>query len=579
MTNGNGTHSAAANAVSREDAKAGQPRILLVDDRRENLLALAAVLEPLEQQVVLARSGAEALKHLLTDDFALILLDVQMPDMDGFETAAIIKQREKSRYIPIIFVTAISREEQYVFQGYQTGAVDYLSKPVDPDVLRSKVTVFVELYQQSQKIREQAEALRQAELREAALQRDQAERERERQYVEELASRETQLRQFKATLDATLDAVFLFDPETLRFFYVNEGAVSLLGYTSDELLQKTPLDLDADSDPDQLRRILVPLMSEGNIAPASHAQTYETRLRQRSGLVVPVEVMVQYVAPPEGGKARFVSIVRDVSERKLAEAQLALLYEREKKIAQALQQSIVNTPPEDLFPGLHIDAKYEAAWDEASVGGDYLDFFALEKGRVALVVGDVSGKGLAAAARTAEVKYALRAFLRETPDPARALTRLNTLLCDTSRLESSDSGGFPGPGHFICLSVAVVAPQTGETIFALAGAEPPLILRASGKTETVTGGGMPVGIDAAESHLSTTWQLERGDMLLMLTDGITEARQGREFFGYDGFTNAVSGAAPGGSVQQVAKSVLEAARNFAGGKLHDDACLLLAARY
>ena len=110
--------------------------ILLVDDKPQNLLALEAILEPLGQNLVRAYSGEEALKHLLKSDFAVILLDVQMPGLDGFETAALIKDREKSRHIPIIFLTAISKEEHFVFKGYTVGAVDYISKPFDPDILR-----------------------------------------------------------------------------------------------------------------------------------------------------------------------------------------------------------------------------------------------------------------------------------------------------------------------------------------------------------------------------------------------------------------------------------------------------------
>ncbi len=120
--------------------------ILLVDDRKENLVALGEILQPLGQNLVLARSGDEALKRLLGGDFACILLDVQMPGLDGFATAAHIKQREKSRHIPIIFLTAISREPHQALKGYSAGAVDYLSKPFDPWILRSKVAVFVDLY-------------------------------------------------------------------------------------------------------------------------------------------------------------------------------------------------------------------------------------------------------------------------------------------------------------------------------------------------------------------------------------------------------------------------------------------------
>jgi PAS domain S-box-containing protein len=144
----------------------GQAAILLVDDRQQNLLALEAVLEPLGHRLVSVTSGAAALKALLLEDFACILLDVQMPELDGFDTARLIKQRERSRHIPIIFVTAISKDEQHIFRGYSAGAVDYVVKPIDPDVLRSKVGVFVELWQKTQQLQEQANLLRQQELAE-----------------------------------------------------------------------------------------------------------------------------------------------------------------------------------------------------------------------------------------------------------------------------------------------------------------------------------------------------------------------------------------------------------------------------
>ncbi|MER7824827.1 MULTISPECIES: two-component system response regulator [unclassified Streptomyces] len=135
-------------------------KILLVDDRPENLLALEAILSALDQTLVRASSGEEALKALLTDDFAVILLDVQMPGMDGFETAAHIKRRERTRDIPIIFLTAINHGPHHTFRGYAAGAVDYISKPFDPWVLRAKVSVFVELYTKNCQLREQAALLR-----------------------------------------------------------------------------------------------------------------------------------------------------------------------------------------------------------------------------------------------------------------------------------------------------------------------------------------------------------------------------------------------------------------------------------
>lgn len=132
----------------------------MVDDRPENLLALEAILQGLGHDLIKARSGEEALKYLLTEDVALMLLDVQMPGMDGFETAAHVKKREKTRDIPILFLTAIDGGAHQAFRGYAAGAVDYLSKPFDPWVLKAKVGVFVELYERRRDLAAQAEDLR-----------------------------------------------------------------------------------------------------------------------------------------------------------------------------------------------------------------------------------------------------------------------------------------------------------------------------------------------------------------------------------------------------------------------------------
>jgi CheY-like chemotaxis protein len=133
-----------------------RPRILAVDDRRENLLALQAILEGLGVEVVSVTSGEDALKRLLTDDFAVILLDAHMPGMDGFETAGHIKQRERTRHIPILFLTAVDYDPHLAFRGYQAGAVDYITKPFDPWVLRSKIGVFVDLWTVHARLAEQA---------------------------------------------------------------------------------------------------------------------------------------------------------------------------------------------------------------------------------------------------------------------------------------------------------------------------------------------------------------------------------------------------------------------------------------
>lgn len=135
--------------------------ILIVDDNEENLIAMNAVLEEIGENIVLANSGKKALRLLLDQDFSLILLDVDMPGMDGFEVATLIRQVKKLQHTPIIFLTALDQNESYLFKGYSVGAVDYIVKPVDPTVLKSKVKVFVELYRKTLEIKQQAELLEQ----------------------------------------------------------------------------------------------------------------------------------------------------------------------------------------------------------------------------------------------------------------------------------------------------------------------------------------------------------------------------------------------------------------------------------
>src|SRR5947208_10992048 len=161
--------------------------ILLVDDHIENLVALEALLSNLGQNLVRAQSGVDALRFLLHQEFAVIILDVDMPVIDGFETAALIRDRKKSRHTPIIFLTAINKGEQHVFKGYSLGAVDYLTKPFVPEILRSKVVAFVELHKKTEQVKRQTGLLQ--------------------QMVAELASTNDEIRKLNVALQSERDFV------------------------------------------------------------------------------------------------------------------------------------------------------------------------------------------------------------------------------------------------------------------------------------------------------------------------------------------------------------------------------------
>jgi signal transduction histidine kinase len=138
-----------------------QPKILLVDDRDDNLMSMEAILAPDGYGFVKANSGRQALKILLTDlDFALILMDVKMPNLNGFETAALIYEREKLKHIPIIFITANNYGEDNIFKGYRMGAVDYIYKPINPELLRAKVSVLIDLYRKNHRLVAQEQKLK-----------------------------------------------------------------------------------------------------------------------------------------------------------------------------------------------------------------------------------------------------------------------------------------------------------------------------------------------------------------------------------------------------------------------------------
>ena len=259
----------------------------------------------------------------------------------------------------------------------------------------------------------------------------------------------------------------------------------------------------------------------------------------------------------------------DITERKQTEKALQVAFEREHRIADVLERVLVVPIPPDAFAGLSVETRYKSALNEARVGGDFYDAFALRNGKIAFVVGDMSGKGLKAATRTAEIKYALRAFLWEDPDASRALARLNDFLC---------SDGMPADhasDAFTVLSLAVVDPVTGEAVFTVAGAEPPLILRADGTTVMAEAGGALLGYQPGETYETTTLRLNPGDTILLVTDGITEARRGTDFLEYEGMVALAQQALPG-TVQEIGRAILEGAEAFTGGQFHDDVCLLLA---
>ena len=261
---------------------------------------------------------------------------------------------------------------------------------------------------------------------------------------------------------------------------------------------------------------------------------------------------------------------REIGERKRREHQVGVALEKQSRIAEALQRAMLQCGITTSFPGLSVDTMYEAALEEADVGGDFLDSFPLADGKVLLVVGDVSGKGLRAASRTAEVKYALRAFAYGANCPSAMLEQLNRFVCFTHARDLHVDTAF------ITASIVVVDPAKGTATAAVAGADPPIILRADGTTDQIDASGMPIGVMAESEYALTTVAVNPGDTLLIATDGITEARCGYDFLGIEGMAKLVSEIGPHSPLSELLRGVYRAACAYAGGIQRDDACILAA---
>ncbi len=252
-------------------------KILLVDDTPENLISLEAALDGLGQELVMANSGMEALRHLLNDDFAAILLDVKMPDLDGFQTAELIRSRKRSRHTPILFLTGYKSDE-HLFRGYDLGAVDFLFKPIVPEVLRSKVGVFVELSRNTALLRRQAEVLSKAE------------------------------QKFRSLLEAAPDAMIISSEDGL-ISLMNSQAEVMFGFRREELIGRNIRELVPDwsaFSPDALA-----ITAAGPSAPR------EFRAVRKNQQRFPVEISLSPLQTEEG--LLLTSAIRDITERKKAD--------------------------------------------------------------------------------------------------------------------------------------------------------------------------------------------------------------------------------------------------------------------
>ena len=298
-----------AEAAAPQGAEIERPRVLLVDDDERNLLAVATVLEDLGE-VVLARSGEEALRHLLKGEFAVILLDVYMPGMDGYETAQIIRSRDQSKGIPIVFLSAVNKEAEHLLRGYAMGAVDYVFKPVDPIVLRSKVTVFVDLFAKTKEIERKArqeQALLDANLR------ANAERLRAEQELRRAEQRQA------AIIQSLPMVLYLWpcDASSRVPTYVSGDLKAITGFTFEDVSSQPNLFVDR-LHPEDRDRVLAAIEAR----QVTGRSSVEYRWQFADGSYRHFLDQAVLLKDSDGRPVEFAGTLTDISEQRSLESQL-----------------------------------------------------------------------------------------------------------------------------------------------------------------------------------------------------------------------------------------------------------------
>ncbi|MGI4787671.1 MAG: SpoIIE family protein phosphatase [Janthinobacterium lividum] len=373
------------------------------------------------------------------------------------------------------------------------------------------------------------------------------------------AEAEAVQRRTSAILEAITDQFFALDTEW-RFVSMNASAARLAQAAGKDpaaligeiIWEAYPTAMESMFLPEAMRAVEIGQMTE--YEEFSHGWGRWMQVR---------------IFPVESGVSVYST---DVTERKEAEAALRTAYERERRIAETLQQILLHTPPPEAYSSLSIETFYEAASEEAAVGGDFSDVFTYGDGMIALVVGDVSGKGLGAAAMIAEVKYALRAILRDCRQPEIALAKLNDFVCEAQRQNDL------GSDHLVALSLAVFQPSTKHLSYVTAGGEPLLLIRSNGGAEAVGASGLLLGIQPDAVYTVSEADLAPLDTLLMVTDGLTEARRDGTLFGFEALQAQAAQHLSSGSTRAGGQALIDHIRTWAAGTFQDDVCLLIARR-
>jgi serine phosphatase RsbU (regulator of sigma subunit)/DNA-binding response OmpR family regulator/anti-sigma regulatory factor (Ser/Thr protein kinase) len=539
--------------------------ILLVDDHKENLSALRAVLEPLGERLITAESGEQALRALLREEIAVILLDVRMAGLDGLQTARIIRARPRTRHIPIIFLTAQVSEVEEIALAYASGGVDYVIKPFEPEILRAKVSVFVELSRERSERVRQSHARAEAEAVARTVRTLQILSDAALSHLE-MGGLTTELVERAATLFQADSACLLLRDEDAPGLGLHaargalpvapEGRVMLgVGTYGRLAVERQPALLVGDELPELL----------GGSADGADGDG-ESPDAIRSLLVVPLitaDELLGLILLGATAADRFDA--GDLELLTLAADRMAIAIDHVQRFAhgrqlvETLQRSLL---PDRLphHPRLELAARYLPSGLAPQIGGDWYDALELDRDRTAVMIGDVVGHGVRAATTMSELRNALRAFAVEGHSPGAALHQLDRVVHATF-----------GPGMIATVLFLIIDAATGTVAISRAGHPPPALRTAGGEIRFLeTGGTLPLGIDDRVKADEAEYAVSPGDTLLLFTDGLVERRRESINTGFDRLREAFT-TAPA-DVEELCDYVLE--RTVSEQVSHDDIAVL-----
>ncbi len=375
--------------------------------------------------------------------------------------------------------------------------------------------------------------------------------------IEDITERkrdEEVLRKYRMLSENSRD-IILFLRTDGRIIEANNAAISAYGYSRDELLSLSVPDIREAGTHDQA----APQMAEAYFKGV----LFETIHRRKDGSTFPVEVNAR--GTEIGGEKTLLSIIRDITVRKQQEQELL---SHERYITSILQQMLFPSSVPQGINGYNFGTAYRSNLKESNIGGDFYDIFELDGDRICVMIGDVAGKGLAAAIRVAEARYAIRSSAFVESEPSRVLEIANISL---SRSADEDH-------NMLTAFLAVLDLQSGVLTYSNAGHESPVLLYPDGKTEELDLSGVPLGILSGSVYKQSTCRLDPGSRIVMFTDGITEARKSStDLFSKEAVIEFVSGCVDT-SVEDIASDLLNIATDYAEGQLQDDAAIVVIGR-